>query len=509
MSASDIELELKLRLIAPGDWTKVFATAALAPRLTVPPQDEHLESWYFDTPDGALRQAGLAYRVRLEGGRWLATVKADDTSAGGLHIRREWTVPVAGPEPEIAPFSACEAGPLLAAAVDASQLAPQFSTVFDRRKVEITAADGSRVEIAADRGSIVAGGREETFAEVELELKEGTAAAVLALGAALARELPLAVEPRSKYLRALILAGLAEAAATAAPSVPDPDAPAGHGARALLITHIHQVLAAYAAFRQDSGQAETLHDLRIGLRHLRSLLSFVKPLTDPRDYAGWREELRSLSRTMNSLRETDVIRASWQAMADDLPDLAPPPWLGLLLATERGRLAGELEAALAHERLTANLLALWAWVAAEDSLAVGELPLSSFAAAQIREWLGGMRNDGRDFIAADPAALHRLRIQAKKLRYVLEALPLKDRRTRLLALRLKKLQECLGTIRDSQTMRAAMGEWMSRHASRVVHRDAGMLIGWTARMQTEARDDFGRVWKRFKRGARRWEKTDK
>lgn len=509
MSASDIELELKLRLVTPGDWTKVFETAALAPHLTAPPQDEHLESWYFDTADGALRQAGLAYRIRLEGGRWLATVKADDTSAGGLHIRREWTVPVAEPDPAIAHFSDCEAGPLLAAAVDDDPLALQFSTIFDRRKVEVTVADGSRVEVAADRGLIVAGDREETFAEVELELKEGTAAAVLGLGAALAGELPLVVESRSKYLRALILAGLADAAAITATPDPDPASPAFSGVRTLIVSQIHQVLAAYETFCQDSEQAETLHDLRITLRRLRSLLSFAKPLTDPRDYASWREELRVLSRTMNSLRETDVIRATWQAMTDGLPALTPPPWLGLLLTTERSRQTGKLDAALVQGRLTAVMLALWAWVAAEDSLATGDLPLSSFAAMQIRDWLSGMRADGRDFTPDALAALHRLRIQAKKLRYVLDALPLKDRRTRQLALRLKKLQDSLGIIRDSQTMRAVMGDWMGRHASRVVHRDAGMLIGWTARMEAEAHDDFGRVWKRFKRAARRWEKVEK
>ncbi len=41
--------------------------------------------------------------------------------------------------------------------------------------------------------------RNRPIAELELELKAGRPAAVLAIGAALAQEFPLLVEPRSKF----------------------------------------------------------------------------------------------------------------------------------------------------------------------------------------------------------------------------------------------------------------------------------------------------------------------
>lgn len=507
MPAHDTELELKLRLPAPGDWAGVFRLPALACLTMTAPADEHLESWYFDTADGDLREAGLAYRIRLEGGRWLATVKADDTSAGGLHIRREWTVTVAEPDPSVTAFAGSEAGPLLAAAAGDQPLVPLFSTIFDRRKADIITADGSRVELAADRGAIHAGGREESFAEIELELKEGRPAAVLALGAALAQALPLAVEPRSKYLRALILAGLADGTATAASPSADPDDAAAVGVRRLLTGRIAGVLAAYEAFRVDGDVPETLHQLRVQLRRLRSTLSFAKPLAEPADYDNWRQELGDLGRLMNSLREIDVIRATWQEMTDSLPTPpVPPPWLGLLLATERGRLAKETDAALAARRLTATLLAFWAWVADEGSLAESDATLEAYTYARLTGWLVNMRETGGDIGLEDDAALHRLRIGGKKLRYALESLPGKDRKARDLLVRVKKLQDCLGTIIDARVTAEAMSGWMAQHASRVVHRDAGMLVGWTARQGLEAAGEFAEVWKKFKKAARRWEK---
>ncbi len=156
--------------------------------------------------------------------------------------------------------------------------------------------------------------------------------------------------------------------------------------------------------------------------------------------------------------------------------------------------------------MTGTLLAFWAWLADERSLRPCELALADFAASRVGGWLDEMRSAGKDIRPEDTAALHRLRIEGKKVRYVLESLPFKDRRTRLLVARLRKLQDCLGQVRDAALIDAAMGRWMSEHASRIVHRDAGMLMGWMTRLNVEAGGEFAAAWKRFRRAAKRWQK---
>ncbi len=505
MAVLDTEVELKLRLLAPEAWAEVFSVPAVAALLLTSPQDERLESWYYDTEEGDLQEAGLAYRIRLERGRWVATVKADSSAAGGLHERREWNVTVDGPEPRYDYFRETEAGQLLTATGCGAPLTPRFSTVFDRRRADVALGD-SRIEVAADRGAILAGGREEAIAEVELELKAGSAAAVLALGAELARQLPLAVEPRSKYHRALVLAGLDEGFGPVVTPPLDPEDAVVPAVRGLVAVQIHAVLAAYEFFTANGKEAEALHRLRVELRRLRSLIAFAKPLTDQTEYEAWQSELRALSRATHDLREADVIGEAWREMLAARAPLAPPPWLAMLLATERDKLLADLHGNLGQGRVTGSLLAFWAWLADDRSLRPCDDNLKDYAASRLGSWLDDMRSAGKDVGLDDTAALHSLRIEGKKLRYVLESLPLDDRRTRLLVARLGRLQDCLGLVHDAALIDAAMERWMSDHASRIVHRDAGMLMGWMTRLSNEAVGDFAAAWKRFRRAAKRWQK---
>ena len=49
---------------------------------------------YFDTADGDLRKNHIAFRIRLEGSRYIATLKRRSTAEAGLHRREEINAPV-------------------------------------------------------------------------------------------------------------------------------------------------------------------------------------------------------------------------------------------------------------------------------------------------------------------------------------------------------------------------------------------------------------------------------
>ena len=78
--------------------------------------------------------------------------------------------------------------------LDKKQLKPIFSTDFVRQRAEIAWGRGKArvvVEAALDLGKVVAGDNQEEICELELELRQGDAAALLELAAELAADLPL------------------------------------------------------------------------------------------------------------------------------------------------------------------------------------------------------------------------------------------------------------------------------------------------------------------------------
>lgn len=167
-----------------------------------------MEAVYFDTPQKALNAQRIAYRVRREGNKYIATVKSGGSSKGGLHERREWNVEVKSCEGDISVFMDTDIWPKLQEVAASQPLAPLFVTAFKRLTLEISTNDGAVIEVAADQGEILAGEKQSPILEIELELKSGEPGGLLKLGAELTKEYPLLLEWRSKYYRAMELAGL-------------------------------------------------------------------------------------------------------------------------------------------------------------------------------------------------------------------------------------------------------------------------------------------------------------
>lgn len=242
----DVEIELKLQLVKPETWNEIMTSPLLMGLADSSVwQSDMLEARYFDTPDYSLQKARTTYRIRREGGRWVATVKGWGSADGGLHRRQEWNVVVSDDTPDAAVFIDMPIGLSLRQTVGDGPLVPLVATCFERHTLNVRTPDGSLIEVAADRGEIIAGERTAPILELELELKEGQPAALLRLGAALAREYPLLVGLSSKYHRALQLAGLAPADAK-----PYTDS---NQLRQEMLNHIYCMLAAQEGLQHTEG----------------------------------------------------------------------------------------------------------------------------------------------------------------------------------------------------------------------------------------------------------------
>ena len=178
------------------------AAQLVAIRAAVPGDDTTLsmETTYYDTPSGALSARKWTLRRRLENGVSVCTLK---TPAGDLD-RNEWELQcdtIEGAIPELCKLSGLA---VLAELTDGGVI-PVCGARFTRLARHIH-LDGAEGELALDEGILFGGGRETPLAEVEVELKSGSKAAVVAFAEDLAVRFGLTPEPKSKFRRALDLA---------------------------------------------------------------------------------------------------------------------------------------------------------------------------------------------------------------------------------------------------------------------------------------------------------------
>ncbi len=160
----------------------------------------HMETTYYDTPDGALSQRHITLRQRMENETAVCTVKTPlpDGSRGEWEL--EWS------DPKTMVNALCIAGaPKLLAELTREGITAVCGARFTRL-AKTVAGDGWEVELALDQGVLTGGGKEVPLWELEVELKSGADAAAVAFARLLAKKYGLQPQNQSKFRRAKNLA---------------------------------------------------------------------------------------------------------------------------------------------------------------------------------------------------------------------------------------------------------------------------------------------------------------
>ena len=463
---------------------------------------ENLEARYYDTEEHDLQKARFAYRIRQEGGKWVAAVKGSGTSAGGLHRRQEWEAFISEPAAGIEPFLELPVGEELAKLVGDKPLLPLFITLFERHTLTVSPSEGTTIEVAIDQGSVFTEEVREPIQEVELELKEGSVAELLSFAASLAAEFPFLIETRSKYARGLNLAGLAKPEKNKERLVLDASDAVRGQSRLILLAAVSAVLNAQGLLMEAPEEREQLHQFRITLRRMRSLLAFFRPLLAEAQAGVYEAELRQFGQAMGLLRETDVLWESWQEFVGaGQVRLSSPSWLEQVLAEQRSQQFEPIRQELVNGSGTALFLRIWSWLEQDDCWREGpDFSLKDFADARLADWLAGLLEYEKTLDFTNVQKVHELRIGIKKLRYVLEALvPALGSTAEEQAGKMKKLQDALGDWRDTRLTEELTGKLLVGKSSRALQREAGMLIGWQAREIVCRQNEAERRWRKTRR----------
>lgn len=443
------EIELKLEF-DPADGALIEACLS---RLQPQPLTQSLISTYYDTPDFALRDAGIALRVRQQPDRFVQTIKAGDGS-GALFDRSEWELEVPGQGIDLA--AARNTGlPPFADADVVGVLQPLFETRIQRVLYRVR-KNGSDVEMALDWGEIATAKSHCPIAELEIELKQGSKAELFHLARALADVVPLRLGVRSKAERGYELIEGSSAAEKARPVSVPVGVDSGQAFRIIARNCLRQIIANEPAMCE--GRAEALHQMRIGLRRLRAAISFFSEVVADAEQDLIKAELKWITNELGLARDLDVLGAEiflplQKAHGNDERVATAQRHF----EARRAEAYAAATAAIRSDRFRHAVLdvVVWVevgpWTRSEERIS---REIGHYAAERLRRLRKIIKRKGAHLRDLTVAQRHKLRIRAKRLRYALEFFAetfpgeKQEKRHAEMLDSLKALQEALGSLND-------------------------------------------------------------
>lgn len=438
---------------------------------------------YLDTPDFRLLRSGYGLRVRRYGDQVLATLKSRRIeSTGEIYRRLEIEEPLS-PGATTAPITGWPESIMLTIApllngTNRLQVICRLEQVRQKRIISEAGQPGIEVaELSFDDVSVLGDGDGHALArydELEVELRNSRAPEdLVALVAAIQKDLPLQPGPVSKLEHALAVIGRHPAAAPQNWQGVRSDMPMAEACRLHWREQLTAILLNEAGVRFSS-DSEYVHDMRVATRRARAAAKLYAGFFRSKAIRRYLRGLRRTAQLLGAVRDLDVAIAKLEHFGN------------------HGRRSGtdQTEATLAdwrrqREIAHANLLA---WLDSRDytrfiasfsefcdtpgagarsfALKAGEGPtphqVRHVAPSMILNRFENVRSFETLFegpTVPQVEVLHLLRIECKYLRYNLEFVEnlLGPQIGELLA-ELRDLQQDLGDLNDAAVSKRMMSE---------------------------------------------------
>jgi CHAD domain-containing protein len=162
---------------------------------------------------------------------------------------------------------------------------------------------------------------------------------------------------------------------------------------------------------------EAVHQYRVKIRQLRSLITFFKPKLDTALVDEINQRLKRSATVFSSVRELDVLADRWLKLADESKSEHHDFTQRLLSAKRQARIDAYV---LFSPRVAKEDLC---WINDRlDDLFEDDRKLTDFIDRRLNRWIKSIRKDIRRLDIEDYPAMHELRIRIKRLRYALTLL---------------------------------------------------------------------------------------
>jgi len=516
--------EVELKFQVPQGKRKAVESAVAGPQ---PARRIRLQAAYFDTPGSVLAQSGMALRLRKEGRVWVQTLKAVLPDGGHMtraehNVTRTETgtaIPAINPQLHAdTPVGAALLKVLKGRKAHADGPLQQVMATDIWRRARTVRVAGGTVELAFDAGVITAGPadapRRHPVCELEIELKSGQPQAVVSAAGRWVARHGLWLDTRSKAEMGQLLwrdVPMADSRRALDVALERSMSPA-QAMDAVLRSCLDQISVNASQIASGLHDAEHVHQLRVGLRRLRTALRFF-------DGSHLVEAMDAASRVALSVDAAELFRQL--GAARDQEAVAGPLLLALKRALEAvgqpgeapalpaGEVAAEPAALVRRVQTQRLLLALIgrlqggvparspqvsAWNSSLSAVthsghtpldqvdAPAELPLRERLAQRLNRWHRGVVADAQSFDLLDDEGRHRLRKHIKRLRYAAEfcASVFDEAAVQSYLKGLRALQERLGTLND-----VAVG--ISLYSAAAPHDTRALFaLGWLAAQRERA-----------------------
>lgn len=442
-------------------------------------------STYFDTEHLRLAAHGITLRRRVENRRGVWQLKIPQ----GKHSRLELEEPGGTGAPPASLSS------LLVASLRGARTAPVAKLRTVRTGVAV-ADDGRCVaEVVLDAVQALNGTRVvKRFTEVEVELVDGDESDLKSMAAILKAAGAYTGDQRAKVFQILDYkpaAGFQQR--------PESELAQVQG----FIREQFDAIVGHDAGTRFGADPEDLHQQRVGVRKLRSLLGAADML-DPEWSASVARELEWIGDALNPVRDLDVMIPYLSEDMKLLPaedSYTLDPFLSSLRA-DRDHARERMLEALASDRYLELLNTL---EEATRSIRVRstETDLRSGAVRRFRKLRKAVRN-----LPETPSEeeLHRVRRLAKKARYAAEiVLPGEGKSPAAFMKKMKVLQDVLGDFQDACVAESRIRAYLQQAEGAQTAFALGRLAELQGAKKRQARASFAPAWKGVNRsGKKAW-----
>jgi CHAD domain-containing protein len=286
----------------------------------------------------------------------------------------------------------------------------------------------------------------------------------------------------------------------------DPDTRSDEATKTILRFLLHVIRTNEANLEKDL-DTEFLHDFRVAIRRTRSALGQIKNVFPAQTTSRFQKDFASVGKSTNQLRDLDVYLLNEQAYKAMLPvelrdDIEP---LFDYLREKRSKAFQEVISSL-NSRKYKRILQVWDEFLNEpgqDSPTApnADLPIIDLARRRIyKKYLRTVKDGNLILENTRDEMLHLLRIECKKLRYLLEFFSslFPRKKINVLIEQLKKLQDNLGDFNDfcvqeEYLLNIAAELPATKQQSKKALVAIGSLIGTLDREKQTAKDAFAKT----------------
>jgi CHAD domain-containing protein len=257
---------------------------------------------------------------------------------------------------------------------------------------------------------------------------------------------------------------------------------------------------------------EFLHDFRVSLRKLRSVTGQMKGVFPEHLTEAWKKQIGDLCRRTNALRDYDVYLLSRRRLENMLPEELRGglnSFFEELKAERHGEAAraAEFFRSDAYKNQITSLQDAWASAHTIEASPNSSRPIFEVAGERILKRFRRIRKTTKAITPDTPdAVIHSIRIDCKKMRYLLECFGhlFPAETVDPLARQLAKLQNRLGRYNDTSVQQDYLLQHAGRHLESGDTRLAlslGGLIGSLHHEHAALREKLCATLNRFSRGS--------